>query len=191
VRPALSTAALGQAAEAAVVALAIGGDEAAFSELVRRRQSWLRNLLRRLCRDPALADDLAQQALLQAWRSLRTLKSITAFGGWLRQLALNVWLNHLRSAPKLASIEDTAAAEQAVTHTTGEALDLDRALGLLSRDERLCIVLAYHEGMSHGEISSATNLPLGTVKSHIKRGSEHLRVLLHAYQPAESNRHVR
>ena len=190
-RAALSTAALGQAAEAAVVALAIGGDEAAFSELVRRRQSWLRNLLRRLCRDPALADDLAQQALLQAWRSLRTLKSVTAFGGWLRQLAINVWLNHLRSVPKLESIDDAASAEPAVTHTTGEALDLDRALGLLSGDERLCIVLAYNEGMSHGEISSATNLPLGTVKSHIKRGSERLRVLLHAYQPAESNRHVR
>jgi RNA polymerase sigma-70 factor (ECF subfamily) len=193
----VSSAALGQAAEAAVVALAIGGDEAAFSELVRRRQSWLRNLLRRLSRDPALADDLAQQALVQAWRSLRTLKSITAFGGWLRQLAINVWLNHLRSTPKLESLDAAAdddgdtRIELAVTHSTGEALDLDRTLALLSRDERLCIVLAYHEGMSHGEISSATNLPLGTVKSHIKRGSERLRALLAAYQPAESNRHVR
>jgi RNA polymerase sigma factor (sigma-70 family) len=193
VRRALSSAALGQAAEAALVALAIGGDEAAFSELVRRRQSWLRNLLRRLCRDPALADDLAQQALLQAWRSLRTLKSVMAFGGWLRQLAINVWLNHLRSAPKHESLDDidVGGGEPTLTHTTGEALDLDRALALLSRDERLCIVLSYNEGMSHGEISSATNLPLGTVKSHIKRGAERLRVLLHAYQPAESNRHVR
>jgi ATP/maltotriose-dependent transcriptional regulator MalT len=118
-------------------------------------------------------------------------------GGWLRQLAINTWLNHLRSAPKLASLDDADATDEpAVTHTTGEALDLDRALGLLSRDERLCIVLAYHEGMSHGEITTATSLPLGTVKSHIKRGSERLRVLLHAYQPAddqpaESNRHVR
>jgi DNA-directed RNA polymerase specialized sigma24 family protein len=48
----------------------------AFSELVRRRQSWLRNLLRRLCRDPVLADDLAQQVFLQAWRSLSTLRSL-------------------------------------------------------------------------------------------------------------------
>ena len=49
--------------------------------------------------------------------------------------------------------------------TPGEALDLDRALSLLARDERLCIVLAYNEGMSHGEISAATALPLGAVKS--------------------------
>src|SRR5262249_46484722 len=90
--------ALGQAEERAVIALAVGGDDVAFSELVRRRQSWLRNLLRRLCRDGALADDLAQQVFLQAWRSLRTLRSVEAFGGWLRRLAVNSWLAHVRSS---------------------------------------------------------------------------------------------
>jgi RNA polymerase sigma factor (sigma-70 family) len=200
VRHALSTAALGQAAEAAVVALAIGGDEAAFSELVGRRQAWLRSLLRRLCRDHALADDLAQQVLLQAWRSLNKLRSVTAFGAWLRQLAINAWLNQLRAAPaRMHAIDATANAvevEETTTPTPGEALDLDRALALLARDERLCIVLAYNEGLSHSEISAATALPLGTVKSHIKRGAERLRTLLEAYQPiegpsVEGNRHVR
>ena len=64
--------ALGEVAEASVVALAMNGDAAAFCELVRRRQAGLRNLLRRLSRDPALADDLAQQAFLKAWRALPT-----------------------------------------------------------------------------------------------------------------------
>jgi RNA polymerase sigma-70 factor (ECF subfamily) len=161
---------------------------------VRRRQSWLRNLLRRLCRDPTLADDLAQQALLQAWRSLRNLQSLTAFGGWLRQIAVNVWLSHVRSAaavPQSINADDAINAEEGVTHTTAEALDLDRALGHLSRDERLCIVLAYNEGMSHSEISAATALPLGTIKSHIKRGSERLRTLLQAYHPKGDLLHVR
>jgi len=66
-----------------------------------------------------------------------------------------------------------------------EQLDLDRALAQLTRTERLCVVLAYNEGMSHGEISAATALPLGTVKSHVRRGSQRLRVLLSAYEPAE------
>jgi RNA polymerase sigma-70 factor, ECF subfamily len=79
-----------------VVALAMTGDDTAFGELVRRRQSPLRNLLRRLCRDPALADDLSQAAFLQAWRSLSSLKAPGAFGGWLRKLAINLWLQHLR-----------------------------------------------------------------------------------------------
>ena len=187
---ALSAASWGQAAEAAVVALAMSGDAAAFCELVRRRQSWLRNLLRRLCRDPALADDLAQQVLLQAWRALPRLQSVAAFGAWLRRLALNAYLAHLRSRPPPAITLDAQQLESAAVTTLGEQLDLDRALGRLPRDERLCVVLAYSEGMSHSEISAALQLPLGTVKSHVRRGAERLRALLHAYQPAEDHAHA-
>ena len=185
-------AALGQAAEATVVALAMGGDAAAFTELVRRRQSWLRNLLRRLCRDPALADDLAQVVLVSAWRSLPGLKAVGAFGAWLRRLAINSWLAHLRSAPPPAlPLDCDALAGIALSiPAVGERLDLDRALARLAPDERLCVVLAYSEGMSHGEISTATALPLGTVKSHIRRGSERLRALLHAYRHVEEHAHV-
>lgn len=183
---------LGQAAEATVVALAMRGDAAAFTELVHRRQSWLRNFLRRLCRDPALADDLAQQVLLQAWRALPRLQSVAAFGAWLRRLALNAYLAQLRSLPPPAIALDAQQLESAAVSTPalGEQLDLDRALGRLSRDERLCVVLAYSEGMSHGEISAAMQLPLGTVKSHVRRGAERLRALLHAYQPAEDHAHA-
>ena len=72
------------------------------------------------------------------------------------------------------------------TPAIAEQLDLDRALAMLTPAERLCIVLAYSEGMSHGEISAAAALPLGTVKSHVRRGAQRLRVLLHAYQPPET-----
>jgi len=177
---------LGEAAEAVVVALAIGGDRGAFSELVWRRQSWLRNLLRRLCRDPALADDLAQQVFLKAWRSLPQLKSVAAFGGWLRRLAINTWLAEVRaSAPAAPTYEADELPAAAFLPTAAEQLDLDRALAKLTHTERLCVVLAYSEGMSHGEISAATCLPLGTVKSHVRRGSQRLRVLLRVYEPPE------
>lgn len=174
-----------------MVALAISGDTEAFSELVRRRQGWLRNLLRRLCRDPALADDLAQQVFLQAWRSLPQLKSVAAYGAWLRRLAINAWLAHRRNAA--ASALDPLPEEWSAPVTVPtvlEQFDLDRALSSLVPDERLCVVLAYSEGMSHGEISAATSLPLGTVKSHIRRGTQRLRGLLHAYQPREEQAHV-
>jgi len=184
--------ALAGAAEAALVALAIGGDVAAFSELVRRRQSWLRNFLRHLCRDSALADDLAQQVLLRAWRSLGSLRSVAAFGAWLRRLAINAWLAHLRGV-RAALVPLDVAQHASAAHTPppeGEELDLDRALAHLSRDERLCVVLAYSEGMSHSEISVLTALPLGTVKSHIKRGTDRLRGLLHAYRTPEEHAHA-
>jgi RNA polymerase sigma-70 factor (ECF subfamily) len=178
--------AFGQAAEAAVVALAMSGDRDAFSELVRRRQSWLRNFLRRLCRDPALADDLAQQVFLRAWRSLPTLKSVAAFGAWLRRLAINTWLAHVRSAPPpMASLGRAELPVPVAVASTAEQLDLDGALAQLSREERMCVVLAYNEGMSHGEISLVTGLPLGTVKSHIRRGAQRLRGLLDGYQTEE------
>lgn len=180
-------AALGEATELVVVALAMGGDRSAFCELVWRRQSWLRNLLRRLCRDPALADDLAQQVLLKAWRSLPQLRAPGAFGGWLRRLAINTWLAEGRArAP--AGLEQRVEELPGVTAfmpAAAEELDLDRALAKLTHTERLCVVLAYSEGMSHGEISAATDLPLGTVKSHVRRGAQRLRVLLRAYEPPE------
>ena len=179
------------AAESAVLALAMRGDTAAFSEIVRRRHSWLRNLLRRLCRDPSLADDLAQQTLLQAWRSLHTLRATGAFTAWLRRLALNAWLQHVRQgAPQARPVEETVT-EFASDSRVGMQLDLDRALAQLREEVRLCVVLAYHENMSHDEISAATALPLGTVKSHIRRGAEQLRALLDAYAPHRGDSHGR
>lgn len=186
----LPSDALGRASEPMVVALAMRGDPAAFDEIVRRRQSWLRNLLRRLCRDPSLADDLAQQTLLQAWRTLGGLKAPGAFTAWLRRLAINTWLQHLRGTAAHSSTLESAAVEisgdLASPATLGLQLDLDRALARLRPEVRLCVVLAYHEKLSHSEISAAAGCPLGTVKSHIRRGAEQLRSLLEAYAPQET-----
>ena len=179
---ALSTNALRGADELTVVACAIAGDDAAYGELVRRRQAPIRRLLRRLCRNPTLADDLSQQTFLQAWRHLDTLKSPAAFGGWLRRLAINVWLQKIRadrpSTLDLDALSDEIAQPAA---TLTEQMDLDSALATLPPAVRLCLTLAYSERMSHREICEATRLPLGTVKSHINRGAARLRELLGAY----------
>jgi RNA polymerase sigma-70 factor (ECF subfamily) len=188
---------LGEAAEAAVVALAMHGNDAAYGELVRRRQEAIRNMLRRLTRDSALADDLAQQAFVLAWRSIGTLKSPAAFGAWLRKLAVNCWLQQVRVKKREVAMSDVALGGGALckealldgqavstltqTSTVAERMDLDTALAALPPDARLCVVLAYSEGMSHAEISESTSMALGTVKSHIARGAARLRELLQAY----------
>ncbi|MDH3642506.1 MAG: RNA polymerase subunit sigma-70, partial [Gammaproteobacteria bacterium] len=82
--------------EAMMVGFARNGDRKAFEELVRRRQSSVRNLMRRCCRDTTLADDLAQQVFLQVWLKIHTLKQVNAFGGWLKRVAISVWLRHQR-----------------------------------------------------------------------------------------------
>jgi RNA polymerase sigma-70 factor (ECF subfamily) len=172
---------LGSANEMTVVALAVAGDDAAYGELVRRHQAAIRNLLRHLIRDAVLADDVAQQAFVGAWQSIRTLKSPSAFGAWLRKLAVNCWLQHIRAHKRELAVAYDAIPDVPVTSTVTEQLDLDAALAILPPDVRLCIVLAYSAGMSHAEISDSTAIPLGTVKSHITRGAARLRDLLHAY----------
>jgi RNA polymerase sigma factor (sigma-70 family) len=182
VNRALSANALVGADELSVVICAAAGDDNAYGELVRRRQSSIRQLFRRLCRNPALADDLAQQTFLQAWRTINTLKSPAAFGGWLRRLAVNVWLQRVRAERHLTSTEGLDLPDdETVQPTLHERLDLDSALATLAPAVRLCITLAYAERMSHREICEATGLPLGTVKSHITRGAARLRRLLGAY----------
>ncbi len=167
--------------EAALVALARKGDRTAFEELVRRRQPWIRNLMRRFSGDAATADDLAQQVFLQAWRSVHHLRHANRFGPWLKRLAVNTWLQHLRKGDPLRGADELAEPESPRQDAAGVAMDLDRALGALPDRVRLCVVLSYHEGMTHDEISAYTGLPLGTVKSHIRRGSQQLRELLSAY----------
>jgi RNA polymerase sigma-70 factor, ECF subfamily len=169
--------ALANVAEATLVVLAAGGEVEAFEELVRRREPRLRQFLRRVCSDNALADDLSQQAFLQAWMQLKTLRAPAAFGSWLRQLALNTALQQMRRRSERLD-PDAGMDLPANEADPGLALDLERALERLRPDERICVVLCHAEGMSHGEIATHTGWPLGTVKSHVTRGSARLRAWL-------------
>lgn len=177
----LAVADLHNAADTLVIALACAGDDSAFAEVLRRRQARVRKFMYRLCRQSALADDLAQQVFLTAWRSLHRLRSATAFDGWLKRIMVTVWLQEIRRG-KLATISDVQAADLAIQHdSTAARMDLDAALSLLPAHMRLCVVLAYSEGMSHPEIVAVTGLPIGTVKSHIARGAARLRQILSDY----------
>jgi RNA polymerase sigma-70 factor (ECF subfamily) len=168
--------------EGFIVNLARAGDRGAFADLVRRRQSGVRNLMLRCCGDRTLADDLAQQVFMQVWLKLASLKKAGAFGGWLKRLAVTTWLQYLRKKDALRGATEHADTHGASQDATSIAMDLDRCLARLSDSARLCVVLSYHEGMSHREISDLTKIPLGTVKSHINRGAEQLRDCLSAYR---------
>ena len=170
-----------QCPEALIVSLARSGDRGAFAELVRRRQSSVRGLMRRCCNDVTLADDLAQQVFLKAWLKIRTLKHHNAFGSWLKRLAINTWLQYLRKNDALRNADELVDFDIQHQEQGSIGMDLDGALALLPDTVRLCLVLNYQEGMSHREVEESTGIPLGTVKSHINRGAERLRLLLSAY----------
>jgi RNA polymerase sigma-70 factor (ECF subfamily) len=177
----LPVAELKQAPDSIVIALACAGDDSAFAEIMRRRQGRVRKFMYHLCRQASLGDDLAQQVFLTAWRSLRQLRSAMAFDGWLKRIMVTTWLEEVRRG-KLAYATEVDLAELRAHHdVTAEQLDLDAALAAIAPDMRLCVVLAYSEGLSHPEIVALTGFPLGTVKSHIARGAARLREILAAY----------
>lgn len=177
---------LSQASESAVVTLAISGDPKAFTEMVGRCQNRVRNFLRRLCNQSDLADDLAQQTFLKAWKSIHQLRSPGAFYSWLKKIMISTWLEDIRRN-KLELVERNASDLPGIYgDTSGERIDLDTALARLPTAMRLCVVLAYNDGLSHQEIAEMTGTPLGTVKSNISRGSARLRTLLADY--GEANR---
>jgi RNA polymerase sigma-70 factor, ECF subfamily len=181
---------LGGAPEPVLVVRARHGNDAAFTDLVRRRQGALRGFLARLTGDPTLADDLAQETFVLAWQRLATLRSPESFGAWLRQIAINVWLRHARLKRLLTDQLDDSTPDDYVLSSDdarlSQRVDIDTALGRLSPHQRLCIVLAYQDGMSHTEIAQVTRLPLGTVKSHITRALAKLRECLGPGRSAQS-----
>lgn len=178
----LSAADLHQAADPLVIALACAGDDRAFAEIVRRRHQRVRKFMYFLSRQSGLGDDLAQQVFLTAWRSLARLRSVAAFDGWLKQIMVTTWLEESRRRQiACTSAVDWELAAGASRDAASEQIDLDAALARLPADVRLCVVLAYNEGMSHPEIARLTGFPLGTVKSHITRGATRLREMLAAY----------
>ena len=176
---------LAHAGDLAVIALAAAGDDVAFDELIRRNHSRVRNFMRRLCNQPDKADDLAQQAFLKMWKSIGRLHSPGAFYGYMRKIMVSVWMDELRqrkTAFETLYESGEAANVSAAGAPPGARMDIDAALGKLAPPMRLCLALAYGDGLSHTEIAETTGIPLGTVKSYVLRGSAKMREMLADYR---------
>lgn len=163
-------------------------DRQAFNQLVRRHQSNVRAQLRRLCRDDhAWAEDLAQETFLLAWRKLSQFRSEARFSTWLYRIAHNCFLQAYRQQP-IHEMQEETLLDQAAgpPQRAGLQRDLQKALQALPEGER--VVMLYHTqmGLSHEETADITGLPLGTVKTHVTRGSARLRQWLKDYQSNEN-----
>jgi RNA polymerase sigma-70 factor (ECF subfamily) len=167
-------------------ALAGAGDRRAFGELVRRHGSAVRGLLRRMGAPAAEADDAAQDAFLTAFERIAEFRGEGTFAAWVKRIAARLYLRRLQRERRLAALAE-GAEEEIDDRVDGpdRRIDLDEALKTLSRPERLCVSLCFGAGLSHAETAEALSLPLGTVKSHVKRGLERLRARL---APADAPR---
>jgi RNA polymerase sigma-70 factor (ECF subfamily) len=128
--------------------------------------------------EAALADDLAQDAFLAAYERIAEFRGEGAFAGWIKRIAARLYLKRWSRRAKLDPLaepgEEAGDAFQGEREAVGR-LDLDAALAALSPAERLCVSLCYGAGLSHSEMADTLNVPLGTVKSNVKRGMDNLK----------------
>lgn len=125
--------------------------------------------------DPATADDMAQDAFFAAFQRIGQLRGEVAFEAWIKTIAARLYLKRRRKAARTVLMAETPEPEAEVALFPGAQIDLDRALMGLSEAERLCVSLCCGAGFSHGEAADALQVPLGTVKSHVKRGLDKLK----------------
>lgn len=176
----------------------VSDDRHAFAELVKRHQSTVRACLRKLTvGDHALADDLAQETFVLAWRNLRSFRQEARFSTWLYRIATNCWLAHARKRREEllgdhdaeVSDEDSESPVDPLqvggdhAHAAALRLDLGRAMRVLSDSERAAIVQCYDNDLSHEEAAYVLGIPVGTVKTHIFRAKQKLRTALASWAP--------
>lgn len=162
--------------------LAAAGDAAVFGMLVREHQSAVRGYLRRLTRgNHALADDLAQETFLEAHRKIAQFQGHGSFTGWLYAIAWSRFLMETRKR-KLEPLDDMDE-RIAPDCDPGLKLDLEKAMAMLRPPERSALTLCFALGMPHEEAAEVMKVPLGTLKSHVARGREKLKILLKDHAP--------
>jgi RNA polymerase sigma-70 factor (ECF subfamily) len=159
--------------QALVARVVADDDRGAFAELVRRHQSGVRSMLRKLaCGDRALADDVAQEAFVRAYRRLSTFAGRARFSTWVCQIAYHAFLEERARAVR-GGQEASGDAEPLRSDGSSRALlrhDVERALVHLSDAERDAIALTFGQDLTHEEAARILGCPLGTLKTNVARG---------------------
>ena len=165
------------------------GDPGAFDELVRRTESRVRGIALAILRDPAEAEDAAQEAYLRAFRRADDYRGEGPVGAWLCRIAVRCAHDALRRSARrrrlaeAARPPDDAGDEPAARTAPDEPLrraELQSALRSLPEDEREALLLKEVAGMTYAEIAAACEVPVGTAQSRIHRAR---RRLLAALEP--------
>ena len=148
-----------------------------FISETRACQGRLRRFLTSLCGDAALADDLAQEALVRAY--VNSDRFVGNFKAWVFRIAYNCFIDNLRRVPAPAASMDSPevlhVADGAASDASFRHEELRRALTRIPEKERTAIVLHYFEDLPVKEIASIMQIPSGTVKYHLSVGRDHLR----------------
>ena len=166
------------------------GDQEAFAQLVHLYEKRVYALTLRMCKNPADAEEAAQEAFLAAWQGLAFFRGESSFSTWLYRLASNACVDVLRREVRhqaAASLDDEDAAidlpdGSLSPHDEAERAELrqqiEAGLSALPEEYRQVLILREMHQRSYDEIAEILALDLGTVKSRINRGRKRLRKIL-------------
>ncbi len=177
-----------EAGDIALVRRVQKGDKAAFDALVLKYQHKVLKLVQRYVRNPAEAEDIAQEAFIKAYRALPAFRGDSAFYTWLYRIAINTAKNALVAARRRPISYDLDLQDSSQVHLQARLADTETPEGLALTDEirrtvneaiealpedlRTAIVLREVEGLSYEEIANTMECPVGTVRSRIFRARE-------------------
>lgn len=176
-------------ADQALVERVQAGDQQAFGLLVAKYQRKLMRLVSRLVRDPAEAEDVAQEAFIKAYRALPSFRGDSAFYTWLYRIGVNTAKNWLianrRRAPTATEIDNEEAESygeadllrdvdtpERVMMSKQIADTVNAAMDELPEELKTAVTLREIEGLSYEEIAQVMDCPIGTVRSRIFRARE-------------------
>jgi RNA polymerase sigma-70 factor, ECF subfamily len=158
--------------QAGLVERASGGDHDAFAQLVRSTVGRLDTAARLILRDPDLARDAVQDALILAWRDLPTLRDPAKFDAWLYRLTTRSCLQQARRRRRRIEVEIQPLHSPSTPDPAVAVADRAMVDGVMRRlDERgrSIVVLHYFLGLPLTEVAVALDMPVGTVKSSLHR----------------------
>jgi len=161
------------------------GDHDAFTRLATGSVGRLNAVARLILHDTALVEDAVQDALVEAWRDLRSVRDPDRFDAWLNRLLVracqDAWRRRSRRAlveMPLQPIDDAPIAD--AQGAIADADELERGLRRLTLDQRAAVVMTYFLDLPLADVAAATGVPIGTVKSRLNRSMQALRASIEA-----------
>jgi RNA polymerase sigma-70 factor (ECF subfamily) len=156
----------------------------AFAALYDRHAAMAYDLLLRVSRSPAVAEELLQETFWQVWQKAEQYEGAGTVAGWLLRIARNKALDELRRSKargrgqhvELEKLETLSLyrypnVEQQVEQGWSRQ-HICQALNHIPPEQRVCLELVFYEGMSHSEVAEQMQIPLGTIKTRVRSGLE-------------------
>lgn len=182
-----------------LIAECLQGDTASFGVLVRRYQERLYHSVYRLVENAEDAQDVVQEAFLNAYQSLEGFKGDSQFFTWLYRIAVNTAISHKRKHRAMARMETQKNGEPALEppdlsaasrpeHALEQAeqqMRVRQALARLSPEHRAVLIMKDMEGQKYEEMAEILQVPIGTIRSRLHRARLELRELLEKSEQEE------